>query len=490
VLRESQIDLGSPVWRRPYTFSASVAVGSLVLIDAIVIGGCGFATYAGIVGWRPGGLDYYVPAITFIALANFMLSRFGGIYTLSGLMRPVAYFDRMIVAVATSFLFLFATLFSVQISDYFSRIWTIVFAASTVMILLGYRLLLLKVFNVLSDRHLMRRNVAVVGTGPQAQALISQVIPRAPYFAKFVGVFDLARPTGARRHIQGLPVVGDLRDLNRGVRQNQIDDVIIALPWSDDEAVVELVEKLRELPVSIYLAADLVGFRLDLGQVPGFGDQAMNLFSNSPVLEISRKPLSGWGIVAKTIEDYVLGSILLVLLLPVFALVAAAVKLDSPGPVFYRQKRLGFNNEEFDIYKFRSMRVDAGRFDTTVQATRGDPRVTRVGRFIRKTSIDELPQILNVLNGTMSLVGPRPHAVDHNEQYSSKIRGYFARHRVRPGITGWAQVNGLRGETPQLSQMEARVRYDVYYTENWSILLDLRILLWTAASVLVGRNAY
>ena len=185
-------------------------------MDAIVIGGCGFAAYVGIVGWRPGGLDYYVPAITFIALANFMLSRFGGIYTLSGLMRPVAYFDRMIVAVATSFLFLFATLFSVQISDYFSRIWTIVFAASTVMILLGYRLLLLKVFNVLSDRHLMRRNVAVVGTGPQAQALIAQVIPRAPYFAKFVGVFDLARPTGARRHIQGLPVVGDLQDLNRG----------------------------------------------------------------------------------------------------------------------------------------------------------------------------------------------------------------------------------------------------------------------------------
>jgi Undecaprenyl-phosphate glucose phosphotransferase len=490
VLRESQIDLGSPVWRRPYTFSASVAVGSLVIMDAIAIGGCGFATYVGIVGWRPGGLDYYVPAIAFIALANFMLSRFGGIYTLSALMRPVAYVDRMIVAIATTFLFLFATLFSLQISDYFSRIWTIAFSGSMVITLLGYRLLLLKVFNVLSDHNLMRRNVAIVGTGLQAQALVAQVIPSAPYFATFVGIFDLVRSTGGRRHIEGLPIIGDLQDLSRSVRQNQIDDVIIALPWSDDEPVVELVAKLRELPVSIYLAADLVGFRLDLGRVPGFGDQAMNLFSNSPVLEISRKPLSGWGIVAKTIEDYVLGSVLLLLLLPVFALVAAAVKLDSPGPVFYRQKRLGFNNEEFDIYKFRSMRTDAGFAQTTVQATRGDPRVTRIGRFIRKTSIDELPQILNVLNGTMSLVGPRPHAIDHNEQYSRKIRGYFARHRVKPGITGWAQVNGLRGETPQLSQMEARVRYDVYYTENWSILFDLRILLWTAVSVLVGRNAY
>ncbi len=490
MLRESHVELDGPIARRSYTFSASIVIGLLIAFDAMAVGACGFVAYAGIVGWRPGGLDYYVPAITFVALAIFMLSQFAGLYSLRALMNPLAYLDRLVLAVFSSFLFLFAILFSMHVSHYFSRLWTGAFAVSVIVILLSYRLVLMRVFRELSDLSLIRRNVAVVGTGPQARTFIANVLPSAPYFASFVGIFDFVRPEGSRGYIEGLPILGDLQDLSRSVRRNLVDDVIIALPWNEDESVMALVEQLRELPVSVYLAADLVGFRLNLAGRPGFGDHALNLFPNSPVLELSRKPLSGWGTVAKTIEDYVLGSILLILLLPFFALVAAAVKLDSPGPVFYRQKRLGFNNEEFDIYKFRSMRVDAPAGERTVQATRRDPRVTRIGRFIRRTSIDELPQILNVLNGTMSLVGPRPHAIDHNEEYSTRIRGYFARHRVKPGITGWAQVNGLRGETPQLGLMEARVRYDVYYTENWSILFDLRILSLTAVSVLAGKNAY
>jgi putative colanic acid biosynthesis UDP-glucose lipid carrier transferase len=170
--------------------------------------------------------------------------------------------------------------------------------------------------------------------------------------------------------------------------------------------------------------------------------------------------------------------------------VAIAIKLDTPGPVFFKQRRLGFNNREFEIYKFRSMRHRAQPEARTPQASRNDPRITRVGRIIRKTSIDELPQLFNVLNGTMSLVGPRPHALDHNEEYSRQIRGYFARHKVKPGITGWAQVNGLRGETETLDKMEARIRHDVYYAENWSLFFDIRILIQTVLVVLFQRSAY
>ena len=181
---------------------------------------------------------------------------------------------------------------------------------------------------------------------------------------------------------------------------------------------------------------------------------------------------------------------MLLLLLPVMGLIAIAIKLDSRGPVLFRQPRYGFVNTIFDICKFRTMKCEANCVGKTLQATRDDPRVTRVGRLLRRLSLDELPQLFNVLNGTMSLVGPRPHAIDHNEDYSKMIRGYFARHRVKPGITGWAQVNGLRGETKTLEEMEARVRHDIYYAENWSLLFDLQILAMTAVVCLTGRNAY
>jgi len=177
------------------------------------------------------------------------------------------------------------------------------------------------------------------------------------------------------------------------------------------------------------------------------------------------------------------------LLSPVLLLTAILIKLDSPGPILFRQQRLGFNNRVFDIYKFRSMTHIETPDARTVQAQAGDTRITRVGRFIRKSSIDELPQLLNVLNGSMSLVGPRPHAVDHNEDYARKIRGYFARHRVKPGITGLAQVKGYRGLTDTLDKMEQRVKYDLEYTETWSPLLDIKILLLTPFAVAGGKNA-
>jgi Undecaprenyl-phosphate glucose phosphotransferase len=324
------------------------------------------------------------------------------------------------------------------------------------------------------------RNAVIAGSGAQAEKLLLHLERTRPAFISVVGLFT---PDAGGASLQArYPVLGDLESLSDFVRDNDVDDVILAMPWSADERIASIVEKLRELPLNVYLASDLVGFRLALRQPPEhFGDM--------PVMEIMGRPLSGWGIFWKAAEDYVLATLLIVLLSPLMLLIAAAIRL-SGGPVIFRQKRLGFVNRVFYIYKFRTMHEAACSEQTTVQATRDDARVTRIGRFLRRTSLDELPQLFNVLNGTMSLVGPRPHAVDHNELFSPKIRGYFARHRVKPGITGWAQVNGFRGETDTLEKMEARVRHDIYYVENWSLLFDLRILAISVYICLGGRNAY
>jgi len=207
------------------------------------------------------------------------------------------------------------------------------------------------------------------------------------------------------------------------------------------------------------------------------------------MFEVVQRPISGWSQLLKIIEDYSIATVALILLSPLMLLVAAAIKLDSKGPVFFKQKRLGFNNQEFAIYKFRSMYVHEPPAGRTEQAKEGDPRITRVGAFIRRTSIDALPQIFNVLNGTMSLVGPRPHALDHNEEFGRFVRGYFARHKVKPGITGWAQANGFRGETDTIDKIEGRVERDIYYAENWSLLFDIRIILMTALVVIFQKTA-
>jgi Undecaprenyl-phosphate glucose phosphotransferase len=279
------------------------------------------------------------------------------------------------------------------------------------------------------------------------------------------------------------PTLGAQKDIDAFVRSHVVDDVIVALPWSADREIATLVEKLRELPVNVYLSTDLVGFRLPFRQSPDH-------FGAVPLVEVMGRPLAGWDVLRKTSLDYGLGIVLTLLMLPLMGVIALAIKLDSRGPVLYRQKRYGFVNKVFEIYKFRTMRDEADCGGKITQATRDDPRVTRVGRFLRKTSLDELPQFFNVLNGTMSLVGPRPHAIDHNEEFSQTTRGYFARHRVKPGITGWAQVNGLRGETKTVEAIKARTRYDIHYVENWSLLFDLRILAMTVVVCLTRRNAY
>jgi putative colanic acid biosynthesis UDP-glucose lipid carrier transferase len=208
-----------------------------------------------------------------------------------------------------------------------------------------------------------------------------------------------------------------------------------------------------------------------------------------PVITLSETPLTGTRLLIKSLEDFVLSALILILISPILLAVAIAIKLDSPGPVFFRQQRMGWNGKIFRIWKFRSMHVHQPENGVVVQAQKNDPRVTRVGAFIRRTSLDELPQVFNVLMGEMSLVGPRPHAIQHDEEYSRRIADYFARHNIKPGITGLAQVRGYRGETRDIEQMIQRVESDIEYINNWSLALDLSILLRTT-TVFTGKNAY
>jgi Undecaprenyl-phosphate glucose phosphotransferase len=261
--------------------------------------------------------------------------------------------------------------------------------------------------------------------------------------------------------------------------------VFLALPWTAEARIHQIVDKIRRLTANIHLSPDLVGH--------SFPQSSFVWRDGIYAFNVASKPLDGWNFVAKTFEDKVVAFCALVVLLPIFALAAAAIKLDSPGPVLFRQKRYGFNGALIEVYKFRTMYHERRDDHAETLTTRADPRVTRVGRFLRRFSIDEIPQLLNVLEGNMSVVGPRPHAVKAKaagKLYGDAVEKYAERHKIRPGITGWAQVSGWRGETDTQEKLRRRVECDIYYMENWSILFDVRIMLLTIVVVLFGKEAY
>lgn len=477
-----------------FRFSPAVLPDLVALVDVVAILLAATLAYVAILDWNPRTLEYYVFATGFIAVAAVFLLNRGGMYGMGAIMRPLPRSDIVIVSVGAAFLFFLTIAFSLKVSEIYSRLWTYGFAGGAVILVMAGRVAAASILARMARERLIGRNLVVLGTGRQAERFLERMARVSPYFTAFGGVFSLTSAEGAQS-CAGLPVLGDAEDLVARARENRVDDIVIAMPWNDDERLAEVIERLKELPVNVYISTDLIGYHLsvrpDQGQLTGL-----------PVFEVVRRPISGWQSLVKTIEDYLLASVLVLALAPLLGLIALAIRIDSPGPVFFMQRRLGFNNREFKIYKFRTMhhrdRSTAAEAPETPeapethvpQATRDDPRVTRVGRILRRSSLDELPQLFNVLDGTMSLVGPRPHAIAHNIDYGRRIRGYFQRHKVKPGITGWAQVNGLRGETDTIEKMEARVAHDVHYVENWSLLLDLRILAMTFFIVLFQKNAY
>lgn len=275
--------------------------------------------------------------------------------------------------------------------------------------------------------------------------------------------------------------LGPLQDLPAYVKQHRIQLIYLSLPMASEPRIRQLLQALQDTTASVYFVPDLFVTEL----IQGRADAVCGL----PVISVCDSPFRGWAAVTKRASDLLIASALLVLLAPWMALIALAIKIDTPGPVLFRQRRYGLDGQEIVVYKFRTMRV-AEDGHHIAQAQREDPRVTRVGAWLRRTSLDELPQLWNVLQGRMSMVGPRPHAVAHNEQYRRQIRSYMVRHKVRPGITGWAQVNGFRGETDTLEKMEGRIRCDLDYLRHASLLLDLYILVRTVRVVLGDPRAY
>lgn len=354
--------------------------------------------------------------------------------------------------------------------------------ALVLAILCGYRLLIRLLLHSLRRHGFNTRRVAIVGTGQVGERL-AQSISSAPWMGlNLLGFYD-SNPQQMNLSATGrrVPVLGDLEQLVEDARQGRIDKVYITLAFSAEPHLRELITGLSDTTASVYLIPDVFMFELLHAR-----SESINGLASISIFD---SPMDGAWSVVKRAEDILLSSLILVLIAIPLLLIALAIKLTSKGPVLFRQRRYGLDGRPIMVWKFRSMNVQENG-DVVRQATRNDTRITPLGAFLRRTSLDELPQFFNVLRGDMSIVGPRPHALAHNEQYRRQVSGYMLRHKVKPGITGWAQINGWRGETDTLDKMRKRVEFDLEYIEHWSIWLDLKIILLTLFKGFFNKNAF
>jgi len=383
------------------------------------------------------------------------------------------------------FAFLATLAFLTKTGGEFSRIWFGTwFALGLIYILTGRLILNLVVRKLTRDGRLQRRAV-IVGGGKAAEELLIALESQPDNDIQICGIFDDRDDDRSPPMVAGYPKLGTVKQLVEFGRVTPLDMLIVTLPMSAESRVLQMLSKLWVLPVDIRLSAHANKLR--------FRPRSYTFVGSVPFLDIFDKPLADWDNIAKRMFDLFFATLAIIVLSPLMLATALAIRLESPGPVLFRQKRFGFNNEIVSVLKFRSMRHDMADPDAKTVVTKGDTRVTKVGRFIRKASIDELPQLFNVLRGDLSLVGPRPHAVNaqtQNHLWDQVIDGYFARHKVKPGVTGWAQINGWRGEIDTPEKIKRRVDCDLYYIENWSVLFDLYILTLTPFRLINTENAY
>ncbi len=464
-------------------FSPSVVSGLVAITDAVIVITVGMAVYMAYVGWNPASLPIYVVATSFNLVLTIGGFYFTGLYGFETITAPHRQAHKILYICTIVFMLLVLVGFALKISAEFSRVWSFASFILEALLIFAARLYFHRLIVQWAHSGRLIRRIAIVGAGDQGARLARELErekEKNPWLS-VTGIYD-DRKERSPATIGAYPVRGGLEDLIEDSREARIDDIIVALPWSAEDRLLAILRTIGVLPAQILLSPDLIGHR--------FLHRGYNRIGDVSYLSVYDKPISDWSYLVKEIEDEILTSVGLVLFLPLMAVIAVAIKLDSRGPVLFRQKRYGFNNELFEVYKFRTMYTGRPPEKGVPQAKRDDSRVTRIGGFLRRTSLDELPQLFNVLQRTMSLVGPRPHAVEHNELYSALITGYFSRHRVKPGITGWAQVNGLRGETDTPDKMAARVKYDVHYIEHWSLLLDLKILAMTPYALIANKNVY
>jgi Undecaprenyl-phosphate glucose phosphotransferase len=467
-------------------YSTVVLAGLVTAAEWFAVAAAGVIPYAAYVVPNVGAQPLYFAIICIAATLATVIFHAQRLYTPLAFRRPVGACLHIAWAWTLVVLAFTAAVFALKADDAVSRVWLAAWSGLTVAFLLSGRLGLARFVESLAQAGRLQRRVVVVGGGDLGGEVLHGLKTADPAELRILGVFDDRGDARSPVFVEGFQKLGTVDDLIDFARSSRVDLVIFALPITAEQRILTMLRKLCVLPVDIRLAAHANHLR--------FRPRSYSYVGGLPVLDILDRPIADWSVVIKFVFDKLVGSLALIALSPVLILTAVAIKLETPGPVLFRQKRYGFNNELIEVYKFRSMHAD--RLDAAASrlVTRGDPRVTRVGRFIRKTSIDELPQLFNVVfKGDLSLVGPRPHALQAkaaDRQYDEVVDGYFARHRMKPGMTGWAQVNGWRGETDTPEKIQHRVEHDLYYIENWSILFDLRILALTPPSIFKGTNAF
>jgi putative colanic acid biosynthesis UDP-glucose lipid carrier transferase len=447
-------------WR--VVLRGSLRAADLVLIAAAAVLSfrCRYGTFDLPVLYR-----WQVLAVCVIAAQGLHVA---GVYVPGGFRRHCA---QIAVVWAVSMLAVLAIIFFEKAGNDISRSWLVLWAVASIASLLALRAACW-LGGARLHRNRLASHVAVVGLHGAAERLARRIADTSNGDVAVCGVFDLP---GQNRATSGTRTIDELTEL---ARRERIDEIVVAVPCTDWQTLERTLNTLGTLPVDVKLCLDIAGESSEHGTPIVM-----------PTVLVFRRPLSGWRIVTKRMMDMTLAAVALVFFSPLMLAIALLIPLDSAGPIIFRQQRFGFNQQRIMVHKFRTMACDCAADLGVPQARRNDPRVTRIGRFLRRTSLDELPQLFDVLAGTMSLVGPRPHAVVHDQRYAALIDGYLARHRVLPGITGWAQVNRLRGETETIDKMKRRIEHDLYYIDHWSPFLDLRILVRTFGA-LRDPNAY
>lgn len=409
----------------------------------------------------------------------------GGAKQLYGSWRVVSIHEAVLATVSTWFwtaMVLVFLAFMTKASADYSRLAVITWLLLTPLLLAVSRASMRVGLKHFRAKGRNTRTMAIAGKTKLGQQIAEKVQGTHWLGMKFIGYFD-DRLAGrdCRHSAHDVDGVGCFSELIELAKRGEVDYIYIALPMKAENRIVDLVNALSDTTASVYLVPNFFVFDLLHGKLTNL--------DGIPVLSLHESPfygIDGW---VKRLEDIVVAGLILLLIAFPMLFIALGVKLTSPGPVLFKQRRYGLNGAVVEVWKFRSMTVTENG-DKVVQATKGDSRITPFGAFLRRTSLDELPQFFNVLQGSMSVVGPRPHAVAHNEEYRKQIRGYMLRHKVKPGITGWAQVNGWRGETETIDKMQMRIKYDLDYVKNWCLWLDLKIIFWTIFKGFVNKNAY
>jgi len=455
----------------------------LFLIDLFIIGFTWFFSYyfrfySGLIPIEKG----IPPFKIYLYLIIPILFIWGFVFKYFGLYRPKrmsSYFNEIFditkACTFSVFILIFLTFLFRQYE--YSRLVFLGFWAMTIAAMSVERIAFREILRYMRRKGYNLRYALIVGTGVLAEDVLKRIESHPDLGVKVVG-FISSNEYSSAKPFKGIPVAGIYKDIRGIIKEKGIDQIIIALPAGEHNITVEILKDIGDDMVDIKVVPDLYEFMSLRGGVEEF--------DGLPIISLQDTPLYGWNIVIKRATDIIVSIIALIIILPLMVLIAALIKLASPGPVFYKQERMGIGGDTFQMLKFRTMRTDAEKATGPVWAEKDDPRRTKLGSFLRKTSLDELPQFINVLKGDMSIVGPRPERPVFIEDFRKKIPKYMLRHKMKAGITGWAQVNGWRGNT----SLERRIECDLFYIENWSLLLDIKIMWLTIWKGLINKNAY